>query len=502
MKRLAFPILLSLITLSSFSQIKDSYRVETFGSTATGKNTPFWMVNHNWGITALTADNFYVKGGVFHQQKINKDWSFDAGIDMAGGSSSAYGKVWIQQLYGRLNWKVWRIDIGSREDYISHLNPYLSSGDFTHSNNARPLPQIKISLSDFILVPYTKGNLFLKGDFSIGKYLDGQWQEDRAFPHNESYTKNVLSHNKSIYFKFGDIETRHKKQFTLGMLHVAQWGGDLHRSVRASSEQNYMLTSQPHGIVDFLRVAIAKEGSSESSSADNAYVAGSQWGAYLLKFDYKLSNKELLSIYLNHFFDDGSGMAFENYRDNLFGLEFRSKEKSLLSGAVFEYIYTKQQTGPIHHNMKMDDAHRKNLIHKGNGNDNYYNNTDYIQGPSYFGKTMGTPLFLSPEYNTDGSLNFKSNRIIAFHLGLEGYFHSTLQYRLLLTTGQSWGRYYIPFKTVKKGFASQLELIYRPSRIKGMNVKLSAGFDKGEFFGGDTFGVGFTLSKQGIIYAK
>jgi hypothetical protein len=500
MKRLIFPILWSLITLSSFSQIESSYRVETFGSTASGKNTPFWMVNHHWGTTALTADNFYVKGGVFHQQKINNEWSFEAGIDMAGGSSSPYGNVWIQQLYGRLNWKAWRIDLGSREDYTSYLNPYLSSGDFTQSNNARPLPQIKVSLSDFILVPFTKGNLFLKGDFSVGKYLDGQWQEDRAFPHNESYTKNVLSHNKSVYFRFGDIETKHKKQFTLGMVHAAQWGGTLYQSIRANND--YKSINQPHGIADFFRVVIAKEGSPESSLADNAYVAGSQWGAYLLKFDYKLTPDKQLSVYLHHFFDDGSGMVFENYRDNLLGLEVHLKDQSLLSGAVFEYLYTKQQTGPIHHNMGMDAAHKDQLMHKGNGNDNYYNNTDYIQGPSHFGKTMGTPLLLSPEYNTDGSLNFKSNRIIAFHLGVDGYLHPELHYRLLLTTGQSWGRYYVPFKTIKKGFASQLELIYSPSRIKGVTMQLTAGFDKGEFFGGDTFGIGFTLSKQGIIYTK
>ncbi|MDR0413472.1 MAG: capsule assembly Wzi family protein [Dysgonamonadaceae bacterium] len=500
MKRLVFPVLWSLVALSAFAQIEDSYRVETFGSVASGENTPFWMVNRNWGMTALAAGNFYVKGGVFHQQKINTDWSFDAGIDLAGGSSAAYGKAWIQQLYGRLNWKAWRIDIGVREDYTSYLNPLLSSGDFARSNNARPFPQIKVSLSDYILVPYTKGNMFLKGDFSIGKYLDGQWQEDRALPHREHYTKNVLSHNKSIYFKFGDIETKHRKQFTFGMVHFAQWSGTLYRFMPEAAD--YRVTAQPHRFSDFLRVAIAKEGSSGSSSADAAYVAGSQLGTYLFKWDYKRSANERLSVYLHHFFDDGSGMVFENYYDNLLGLEFQSKDRSLLSGAVFEYIYTKQQTGPVHHNIGMDDAHRDKLMHKGNGNDNYYNNVDYVQGPSYFGKTMGTPLFLSPEYNTDGSLNFKSSRIIAFHLGLEGYFHPAFQYRLLLTTGQSWGRYYVPFKTVKKGVASQLELIYRPSRICGAEIKLVAGFDKGDFFGGDTFGAGLTLSKQGVIFAQ
>jgi hypothetical protein len=287
-------------------------------------------------------------------------------------------------------------------------------------------------------------------------------------------------------------------QLTLEMDHVSQWGGKLFRY----QSGKYIVIHQPEGIDDFFRVAIAKEGSSSATTSDQLYVAGSQWGAYLFKWDYKLTDKRQLSVYTNHFFDDGSGMVFENYRDGLFGLEYKTKDKSGLSGVVFEYIYTKQQTGPIHHNLLMDDDHRAKLMRKGNGNDNYYNNGDYVQGPSCFGHTMGSPLLLSPMYNTDGSLNFKSNRIIAFHLGLEGYIHPALQYRLLLTTGQSWGRYYAPFKAIKEGFASHLELIYTPSCLDGFDIKLSAGYDKGEFFGGDTFGGSITLSKKGIIYAK
>jgi hypothetical protein len=491
-----------LFFLDSFGQAKTSYKAESFESFATGDYTPFWMVNHNWGIVSLDNNNFYVRGSLFHEQTIDSDWSFDVGLDMLAATSSNYGDAWIQQLYGRLNWKFWRLDIGSREDYDSFLHPYLSSGDFVNSNNARPLPQLRISTSEFLLIPWTKGNMFLKGDFSIGKYMDSQWKEDRAFPANKYYTTDILSHKKSIYFRFGDIETKNKRQFIVGLSHAAQWGGILYKYIkRINSNWQYETTNQPHGLDDFFRMVVAREGSSSSSDSDGAYVSGSQWGAYTLRYDNKLKNENRLSVYLHHFFDDGSGMAFENYRDNLIGLEFRSKGKTMLSGAVFESIYTKQQTGPIHHNIQMDDEH-KSLMHKGNGNDNYYNNTDYVQGPSYFGKTMGTPLFLSPEYNTDGNVNFKSSRIIAFHFGLEGYLHPELQYRLLLTTGQSWGRYSAPFTAVKKGTASQLELIYTPLQKEEWELKLSIGYDSGAFFGGDTFGGGFTLIKRGVIYPK
>jgi hypothetical protein len=502
MKRTLFFVLLSLISFLSFSQIKDSYRVETSGLIANGDNTPFWILNRQWGIIPLDADNIYVRGSVFHEQTLDNDWSFDAGIDIVGANTSVYGNTWVQQLYGRVNWKIWRLDIGAREDYTSLLNARLSSGDFVKSNNARPIPEIKLNIPEYILVPYTKGNMSVKGDFAIGYYLDSRWKEKTALPHLQSYTKDILSHHKSIYFRFGNIATKNRLQFTAGMDHVTQWGGKLYIYWGINGQGQYVVTNQPRRITDFFRVVIAKEGSSKSSNADNAYVSGSQWGAYLLRFDYKLTDKDLLSIYTNHFFDDGSGMVFENYRDGLFGIEYKTKNNSWLSGAVFEYIYTKQQTGPIHHNMKMDDEHRDKLQRKGNGNDNYYNNVDYVQGPSYFGYSLGTPMLLSPIYNKDGSLNFKSSRIVAFHLGMEGYLHPAWQYRLLLTTGQSWGRYYIPFKSIKKGFASQLELIYTPAYLEGFDIKLSVAYDKGEFFGGDTFGGNITFCKRGIIYEK
>ena len=482
------------------SQHQTTYRIETFGSLASGKNTPFWMLYHNWGMTPLDANNFYVRGAVFHQQTINKDLSFNAGLDLAGGSTNAYGNFWIQQLYGEINWKFLRLNIGAKEDYVSLLNPYLSSGDFDMSNNAKPLPEIKVSIPHFIYVPYTKGNMYIKGDFAIGRYMDGNWQENFARPYLYSYTKDVFAHHKSVYFRFGNIEDKNKLQFTFGLDHQAQYGGTLYRCryYWAPDRNEYIVSGQPQGITDLFRVIIAKEGSELSSLGDQLYVAGSSIGAYLFKFDYKLKNNNTISIYKQHFFDDGSGLAFENYRDGLYGIEYKTKSKSLLSGWVFEYIYTKNQTGPIHFNLEMDSEHYY-LRSKGNGNDDYYNNGDYIQGHSHYGRTKGTPLFLSPEYNRDGRLNFTSSRIIAFHLGIEGYLHSSLQYRLLITNGKTWGIYYVPFDHVKTGVASELDLIYSFPKINGLNLKLSFAFNKGEFFSNDSFGGGISVLKRGVL---
>jgi len=390
-----------------------------------------------------------------------------------------------------------RLNIGAKEDYSSIYDEYLSSGDFDKSNNTRPHPEVKFSLPDFILLPYTNDNLYLRADFSMGKFMDGDWQEDFARPYNRHYTKDVLSHNKSVYFRWGNTKkTDNKWQLTAGIDHQAQWGGKLYRYNAETNE--YDVHKQPQDFDGLFRVLTVKEGGEKASGADQAFVAGSHVGSYHLKFDYKLKNMSHISAYIQHFFEDGSGMALKNYQDMLLGVQYKSGKKQLLSNVLFEYVYTKNQTGPIHFNLGLDDDH-KNLHSKGTGNDDYYNNYDYVQGRSYYGRSLGTALFLSPEYNEDGRLNFKSNRIVSFHLGLEGYFSQDLGYRLLATTGQSWGRYYVPYLSVHDGFASNLDLMYSCPKAKGLDLKLSVGYNTGDFFGDDAFGAGITITKRGVI---
>jgi hypothetical protein len=501
--RVCLLVLCLLLSAFAYSQHRETtYEAEAFGAFSTGRNVPFWMLYHNWGKVPLDANSFYFSGAVFHKQQISSTWSFQAGLEMAASSPHAFGTVWVQQAYGEVNWRVFQLKIGSKEDYTSLLDENLSSGDFNASNNARPVPEIRLNLNRFCPVPYTKGRMYVKGDFAVGKYLDGKWQEDIASPHYRQYLTDVLSHHKSLYFRFGDIERKDRLQFTFGFSHHAQWGGNIHYRMTGGQGVPYYKTGrQPHSLGDFLRVMVAREGGSGSSGSDTLYVAGSQTGNYLFKFDYKLRSSGFLHLYYQHFFDDGSGMGPESLRDMLLGMQYRTTEKRLLSNAVLEYVYTKKQTGPIHFNLMMDDAH-DDIRNKGNGNDNYYNNFDYLQGPSHYGRTMGTPLFLSPEYNRDGYLDFKSNRIIAFHLGIEGYFHPALSYRLLATTGQTWGRYYVPFVAVRDGFASNVDLTYTCPQLKDLDFKLSIGFNTGKFFDENAFGAGITVTKRGVIGIK
>ncbi len=470
-----------------------SYRAEAFASISTGEYTPFWIVNHTWGMVPLNANNGYLRGGIFYDQQLNKDWSYSLGLDIAVSTPHVYkNNAWVQQLYAEVNWKSLRVNIGSKEDYISFMDEKLSSGDMCYSRNTRPAPKIRGSIPSFIAIPWTKEYLYFKGNISIGLYMDGDYHEKIAKPYREDYMKNTLSHSKSLYFRIGNIETKEPVQFIFGIDHRAQWGGDLYRDGQIFRMANGNYWSH------FKNVFIGKQGGEGSIMTDRLYAVGSSVGNFLLRFDYQAKNKSVWSIYLNHYFEDGSGIGWKNYPDMLLGIQYKSQKKSLCSGALIEYLYMRHQSGPIHFNISMDESHY-HLSKYGYGMDNYYNNGDYPHGQSYFGRTRGNPLFLAPEYNKDGFLGFMSNRILAWHGGIEGYFSPNIEYRALLTYAETLGRYDIPYTELRKGISGVFDLTYHVPHVNGLDLKFSIGSSLGEYFNDDNFGFACTITKRGLL---
>lgn len=488
----------SIITLHlslAFGQqsSETAYGTEAFGSVSTGSHTPFWMTSHTWGIVPLSANNAYVRGEISHKAIIKDDLSWGAGLDLAGSTKHAFNTVWLQQAYAEATWRKWNLRVGPKESYTSFLDENLSSGDFILSTNARPMPEANLSLVDFVAVPFTKNKLYLRGNIAFGKMLDGDYVESIAGPAHQNYYKGISSHHKSIYFRFGDFRKGNTFRLTFGLQHFAYFDG--HGVIDGVENRSRTNLSEI-----FRTVFIAKEGGPDGIGVYK-YKTGSHFGTYTVKFDYKAKNKDTFSTYWHHFIEDGSSAGPQSIRDMLAGVEYKSDKRQLLSGAVFEYVYTKDQSGPVHFNYGMDDSHQY-LKSKGNGMDDYYNNVQYIQGPSYYGRSFGTPLFLSPEYNTDGTINFKSNRIIAYHGAIEGYLSKKFSYRLLATYGETWGRHRIPYLATRKGVASSIDLTYRSLKAEGVDFKLTLAFNHGSFFEDNSFGTGISVSKRGIISKK
>ncbi|GHU90110.1 hypothetical protein FACS1894155_08020 [Bacteroidia bacterium] len=457
-----------------------TYRIDAFASVAAKDITPFWMVNNTYGTVPLRSNNVYGRGDVYWSHYFNKDISIRSEIDLERASHHS-SSFFIQQLYTSLSYKSLNLTVGAKEYYNSILYKNLSLGDFTYSPNARPIPEINLSVPEFVTVPYTKGILQAKGDFAVGKSTDSRYIERTVQP-GKDYAKNILWHHKSLAIRLYDPKQHFPLSLIFGVVHAVQWGG-------WTSEEG--LGKLPHSSRDFYRIVMGKGGGDDASLGEQINVLGNHLGTYNLKIGYTNRNFDI-SAYKQHHFDDRSGMDYANWRDGIWGMECTLNNQIYLKKIVIESIYTLNQSGPMHFLTYNRPA-------RGGGNDDYYNHTQYISGWSHWGRSIGNPLLTSPEYSKDGIIYFQNNRVKGLHIGLEGIISTSFSYRILATGMYAWGRSSYPFLKRKDDFSSLFECNYIHPRLKDWKFSIQSAFDTGDLYG-NNFGCSFKISKSGRIF--
>ena len=173
----------------------------------------------------------------------------------------------------------------------------------------------------------------------------------------------------------------------------------------------------------------------------------------------------------------------------MIGAELELKQFPWLRHVVAEYLYTKYQSGPIYHD------HNPGLPDHIGGNDNYYNHYVY-PGWQHWGESIGNPLYYSPLYSDNGSITFKNNRFMAFHLGLSGDMSPELSYRFLASWQEGLGTYRSPFTSKLHQGNFLAEATYSPLRknLSGWSFRVGIGLDVGSIIG-DNFGCQMSVRK-------
>lgn len=476
-----------LFSANAFAQTAGSqdaltYRIEAFGSAATGDYTPFWLVNNHYGVVPSEAGNGYLKPGVFYNQSFGKGFYWNAGLELVA-SVPRYRNVYVQQLYAEIGYKSLLVSIGSRERYSSLWDRQLSSGDMVLSGNARPIPELNLSMPAYTVVPLTKGWMQIKGDFAIGRSFDQAYLEQFA-NEKQAYNKNTLWHHKSFHVRIKDTRNKFPLSVEIGVQHWAQWGG---------TSTNPEIGTQPHSLKDFVRVVFGKEGGDGATASDSINVLGNHYGSYDFRVGFTRENWAA-HAYHQHYFEDKSGMIFNNSYDGLWGLQVDLPVLPWLNKVVVEHLETRHQTGPMHF-LFFDHEKYPGI---GGGADDYYNNGEYTTGTSYFNRSLGSPFLLSPEYNTDGSLGFKSSRVRAWHVGISGELSSAVKYRLLVSNSVGWGRPYQPFLNTKESNSAMIEITYCHPRLEGWQFTGTLAGNTGDF-PEKSFGFGLSASKRGLL---
>lgn len=359
------------------------------------------------------------------------------------------GTGYFRELYAHVRLYIVDITAGIHPVYYGAGEPSLSSGSLLFSNNIHPIPRITIGFDQWTAFPGLFGYVEFKGGLTHG------WLADNYEP-----VTNVKLHHLYIG---GRIGGKLPINISYELHHAAQWGGYSARYGDLGNDWN-----------SFWNVVLGRSGGNNPNEQLNMQ------GNHLLSQILCLTAKGQLwriDAYWQNIQEDGQ-LTFigctQNKKDGLWGVHVQQSAWPFINGFTYEFIQTTDQSGPFHD--------RDGMIF--GGCDNYYNNSIYTQGWTYFGNIMGSPL-----------LTKTNNRVMAHFFGLQGDVYG-FKYRVISTISNNYGTYQRP------NFTQNTSILLEVSKIVpqawGLEFGLSLAGDFGTQFG-NQFGAQIAIRKKGII---
>lgn len=446
------------------------YGVE-IGGAVPADRLPFWLHTNTFG---KIAPDTYLWGNISlftnFQKTDTRAFDYSLGVEGTGALGKDDNRIFVNQLYGRVRWQNLVLNAGMLNKPTEYDGLSSTNGSMLYSNNSRSLPGLELATWDFIKLPW------------IGKWISfrAKYAEYRMIDDRYAGSRTRL-HNKLLGIKLTVVP-----QFSIegGMEHFAQWGGETPDFGKL-----------PHSLKDYARVVLVKAGG-EDSPDNEINKLGNHIGMHFAKVAYN-GAKWGAEFYYNHMFEDGSGQKFQNTPDGLYGLYVTRKDsRKWFKGFLYEFYYTKSQSGPSH-----EDSSTGIIV---GGNDNYFNNGIYQSGWTFYGNTIGAPFFTPQGKNKDGfTLGIYNSRFTAHHIGVCGELPLEIQYKLMMSYSLNYGTHHAPFvneqreRIHKPQFSLGLELI-APDMNLPFNTALNIGFDKGDLLK-NNFGVMLKIFKTGIF---
>ncbi len=488
------------------------YKVEMQGSFSANK-TPLWLNANKYGLSSLDKINGYVRGSVERPIVVDegRKWGLGYGLDVAVPVNYTSSFV-IQQAYVEGRWLHGMLTIGAKQHPMELKDARLSTGSQTLGVNARPIPQVRLSLPEYWTLPFFNGWLHLKGHIAYGMMTDDNWQHEFT-GRKSKYADNVLYHSKAGYLKIGNEDVFCPWSVELGLEMGTTFGGT---SYRLNDDGMMFETKGETGLKAFWNAFFP--GGADPGEVIYQNAEGNQFGSWVAKISHK-SDWNTISFYADKFFEDHSSMfqldydgygegeewqikkkrkyLLYDFKDWLLGIEYKYHPDNWINDFVLEYVYTKYQSGPIYHD------HTQTIGDHIGGNDDFYNHYIYT-GNQHWGQSIGNPLYRSPIYNEDGTIVFDNNRFIAYHLGLGGHPNEFLNWRFLATYQTGWGSYANPYAESHHNMSLMAEasyLFHNQSRkwLNGITVTGAYGIDFGAILGGINHGFQLTIRKNGIF---
>lgn len=467
---IAFLFISSYILYAQFINTL-SYKTESGIIFSKGKYTPLWLISNNQGFSSLNKSNGYLTTGIFCSYENTKNFTYELGLELSGAYNYT-SSFFVHQAYAGIKYRSLEISLGSKERYGELKNSLLSSGGMLFSGNARPIPQIRIGIPEYTFILPTMDWLQIKGHVAYGRFTDDNFQEDFA-KGKSKYNKVVLYHSKALFVKIGREES--PLIFQGGLEMSAQFGGKIYYP-------DGRKVDIPSRLKDYLKVFVPMSGDELTTGADQVNVYGNHLGSWHASLKYRREDWSIRAYY-EHFFEDHSQMFWEyGWKDGLIGVEIKFPQNPFIGNLVYEYIGTKDQSGPFLHDAT------EHIPDQVSANDNYYNHVTYSSW-QHWGMGIGNPLLIAPLYNEDGNLSFRSNRMKAHHIGFNGEPTKEITYRILFSHARHWGTYHNPLPDVKYNRNGLVEVSYTPEKLKYWTVSAAIGVDRSNLIGNSTGGM-------------
>jgi hypothetical protein len=399
--------LLSLWTIPStlLAQSNDwHYSIEAQGIATPNDKLPFWLRSDQYGSVPLTGLSGSLIGNIHRDYDTTKkhfDWA--AGLEARGNFGNGSNLTLIEGfIKARLG--IFEFKGGRTRDITGLVDSSLSTGAFAISGNALGIPKASISIPDYYSLPFFNKLFAFKGNYSFG------------------YVGNVATNigNKDAYYQENELYIR----FGQPGWRLKLIGGINH---------HVMFTLDPKSkIPSFQQILYAGIGKTYNGYSK----VGNHIGSVDLGLQYEFDDTRLF-IYRQNLYDEGALYHLANIADGINGISLTNKRydsgKTNWHKFLFEFIYTANQAGYF------------NSIITNSGDENYYNNYQFVQGWSYKGLILGNSLVADRKYIRKNLITspedyFIDNRVEAFNIGMEGSSHD-INAIVKLTYSQNYGTF-------------------------------------------------------------
>ena len=449
--------------------------------------TPFWLRANQYGVVPLRGSFARIGAGLRSDYKLadstgyrpKVDWGYAADVVVNAGQTN---QVLLPEAYVKGRIGPFELYAGRRREVVGLVDTLLTTGAYAWSGNALPIPKIQLAVPTFTSIPFTKGIISFLGAFAHG------W-----FENSDRLVTGSYLHQKYLYGRFGKVSWPFR--LYAGFNHEVIWAGYSPLISPFASVNGQLPSSLRYYkyVVLGTRNGIDPNDRNVTSFEENRI--GNHLGSIDVAADVNLSNWNVF-IYRQFMYDDGSLFYGTNLADGLNGLRIKNRLKPtgatfFLRQVTFEYLFTGSQGGDV---FVITDPLRR-------GRDNYFNHSQFLDGWTYFGRSIGNP-FLTPATEVRPSLppntGIGNNRVSAFHVGLSALLVDKVTLTTRLSFSRNAGTYPTPYPEIPSQFSGLITASVPLDLFGGLVLNGSLALDKGELLPNSVGGY-LSLRKTGLL---